>query len=246
MRIADLRLLALSVAASLHGAAVAFAEDAGAPPEPALESVQETPAGVTGAVTGAEGVVTDTAHAVTEAAHAVAAHGAEHSSGLPQLDPATYPSQIFWLVIMFVVLYIVFSRRVLPMISGTLENRREHIESDFTSAEKLQKEASAVHDAYEKILHDARLKADALYAEIEDSIQAKSAKEVKAFHERMDRETKLTEARLEKTQKDIRAEMDGIVAEVARQAAEKIIGVSADIAQIKSMIKDLNEKPKAA
>lgn len=174
-----------------------------------------------------------------------AAHHAK-SAGLPQLDPSTYPSQIFWLVIMFAVLYLVFSRRVLPEISGVLENRREHIDSDFASAEKLQKEAGAVHDAYEKILNDARLKADNLYKEIEISIQKKSAKEVKEFHERIDKETRLTEARLEKVQKEIRTEMDVIVAEVARQAAEKIIGVSADIAHIKTMIKDLNDTAKAA
>ncbi|MCD8497159.1 MAG: hypothetical protein LRZ85_03200 [Alphaproteobacteria bacterium] len=188
--------------------------------------------------------------AVEEIAHHgedIAAHAEGHApSGLPQLDPSTYPSQIFWLVVMFIVLYTVFSRRILPVISGTLENRREHIESDFSSAENLQREAADVHEAYEKILHDARLKTDALYADIEDSIQKKSAKEVKAFHERMEKETRLTEARIEKMQKDIRGEMDGIVAEVARQAAEKIIGVSADLGQIKTMIKDLNDKPKAA
>lgn len=219
MRISSLHLTALSLVASLHAATAAWAQD-GMTAEPG-------------------GLDAHDAHG--------AAHDAAHtSSGLPQLDPSTYPSQIFWLVILFGVLYLVFSRRVLPVISGTLENRREHIESDFSTAEKLQREAADVHDAYEKILHDARMKADALYVEIENSIQKKSAKEVQEFNERIEKETRLTEARLEKAQKEIRAEMDAIVAEVARQAAEKIIGVSADIAQIKSMIKDLNDKPQAA
>jgi F-type H+-transporting ATPase subunit b len=240
MRLLNLRLLALSLAASVHGAAFAFAQEThetAGQPGPLLDAALNGPP--VDPLLGSETAVT--AGPVEAATHAV-----EHHAGLPQLDPSNYPSQIFWLVIMFVVLYIVFSRRVLPTISSTLENRREHIESGFSSAEKLQKEASNVHDAYEKILNDARIKADTLYAEIERSIQAKSAKEVKAFHERIDKETRLTEARLEKAQKEIRTEMDVIVAEVARQAAEKIIGVSADLSQIKSMIKDLNEKPKAA
>lgn len=237
MRISSLRLLGLSLVVSLHAASFAWAQEGTVPYDPAMT----VPAEATHLPVHAE-------HgAVADAAHHDAAHGADHkSSGLPQLDPSTYPSQIFWLVILFGVLYLVFSRRVLPTISSTLENRREHIDSGFSTAEKLQKEAAEVHDAYEKILHDARLKADALYGEIEQSIQAKSAKEVKEFNERIEKETRLTEARLEKAQKEIRAEMDVIVAEVARQAAEKIIGVSADISQIKSMIKDLNEKPKAA
>lgn len=236
MRLLNPRLLALSLAAYLHGAAWALADD----------TMTAQPA--EGAAPLAELTASPLQTAPLAQTGEAAAHSAEHASsgGLPQLDPSNYPSQIFWLAIMFVVLYFIFSRRVLPVISSTLESRRDHIESDFSSAEKLQKEATSVHDSYEKILSDARIKADTLYAEIEHSIQVKSAKEVKAFHERIDKETRVMEARLEKAQKEIKIEMDSIVAEVARQAAEKIIGVSADLGQIKSMIKDLNDKQKAA
>lgn len=241
---ASLRLyfLVFSVAALIFGAA----SSAHAQGDVHLDQTGMPIEAMPSAPVTADGVHAADPHAV-DAAHGDA-HGDGHAApaGLPQLDPSTYASQVFWLVVMFAVLYLVFSRRVLPAISSTLENRREHVDSGFAEAERLQKEAADVHDAYEKILGDARLKADALFGEIEASIQAKAAKETKAFHERMEKETKLTEARIERTQKDIRSEMDGIVAEVARQAAEKIIGVSADLAQVKSMIKDLNDKPQAA
>lgn len=49
------------------------------------------------------------------------------SAGLPQMDTAWFPSQIFWLAITFGFLYVVFSKKVLPGISSTLESRRNQI-----------------------------------------------------------------------------------------------------------------------
>ena len=41
---------------------------------------------------------------------------AEHHAkpGLPQLDPTTFASQLFWLVVSFVLLYVVISRIAAP------------------------------------------------------------------------------------------------------------------------------------
>ncbi|XKH35022.1 hypothetical protein ACIU1J_01600 [Azospirillum doebereinerae] len=41
-----------------------------------------------------------------------AAHGGEHASGgLPQLNPANFPTQIFWLALTFGVLYYLLSKK---------------------------------------------------------------------------------------------------------------------------------------
>ena len=44
---------------------------------------------------------------------------AEHA-GLPQMDVGTFPSQIFWLVVTFGLLFLVLSRMTLPMIAGAI------------------------------------------------------------------------------------------------------------------------------
>mgnify|MGYP000041212232 FL=1 len=43
-----------------------------------------------------------------DAAHDAAYDAAHSSGGLPQLDPTWFASQIFWLSITFIVLYVIF------------------------------------------------------------------------------------------------------------------------------------------
>src|SRR5690606_28063422 len=59
------------------------------------------------------------------------AEGHPTGGGLPQLDVSTFPSQLFWLFVSFGIMYMIFSRRTLPEISGVLENRQSHIQGDL-------------------------------------------------------------------------------------------------------------------
>ena len=63
------------------------------------------------------------------------------SSGMPQLNPEFWFSQIFWLIITFGVLFIVLSKLILPKISANLEARKSQILENIGAAEK-QREAS--------------------------------------------------------------------------------------------------------
>ena len=49
--------------------------------------------------------------------------------GLPQLDITTWPSQLFWLVIVFSTGYLVMAKIVIPKIGAVLEERRKGLDS---------------------------------------------------------------------------------------------------------------------
>lgn len=168
------------------------------------------------------------------------------SSGLPQLDPTYFASQVFWLVIVFVALYFIFSRTILPALSTTLENRHEHIQSDLDTAERLKEEAETVQKSYESALENARSKASSLYREVEDDVKAKAEKEQNDLNERLRKEMELSEARILKSKKEALKDMDTIVAEIASDAAKKIVGIKTKISDAKNVVKDLNSKSKKA
>ena len=87
---------------------------------------------------------------------------------MPQLDQIwSYPSQVFWLVVSFAVLYYVLSRIALPKVSDLLQERQERIDADLEKAENLKKEAETVLAAYEAAMADARGKAQAQRQPIE-------------------------------------------------------------------------------
>ena len=186
-------------------------------------------------------------HAFAAPHEAVAEHHESGGAGLPQLDPANFTSQIFWILVAFGVLYVFFSRRTLPEISSVLESRHAHIQSDLTSAEELQEEAEKVQEAYEKILTDARAKASASFAQAEENISAKMVKEYQGFQERSAKAIAEKEAAIETAKNAAIEEMNGLAAEIAREAAEKIIGVETDLKQAKTVVKSLHSaRAKAA
>jgi F-type H+-transporting ATPase subunit b len=176
---------------------------------------------------------------------AVEAHG-ESSAGLPQFDPTWWPSQILWLVLCFAVLYFFFSRSALPRLSGILESRRQRIESDMKAAEQFSAQAEEIKLQYEQALKTASLAASDTIRTIDDAAREKLAGALADFRQRYDEQISETETRLGKAAATAMAEMNGIAAEIAAQAAEKIAGIPADQSQAESVVRSLSQKNKAA
>ena len=60
---------------------------------------------------------------------------------MPQLDFATFPSQILWLFLTFAVLYIVMAKIALPKLANAIELSRENIARDLEEAENFRDES---------------------------------------------------------------------------------------------------------
>ncbi len=174
------------------------------------------------------------------AEHVEAAHHA--TPGLPQMDPTWFPSQIFWLAVTFLCLYVIFSRKILPEISSTLETRRVQIQEDLDNAQSLKEEAEEVHQAYDEILDGARKKASDLFAKADDDIKTATNKKLDAFRERAATENTETENLIEKSKDEAMTDMHAVAAEIASLAAKKIVGISTNIDQAKSLVKNIDKK----
>src|SRR5947209_3881440 len=96
----------------------------------------------------------ETTHAITEAP-------SETHGGFPPFDKETFASQLFWLALTFIFLYVVMKRVALPRIGSIIEARNRRIESDLADAEALRTESDAAMTAYEKAMDDARSRAQA-------------------------------------------------------------------------------------
>ncbi|MGN7438529.1 MAG: F0F1 ATP synthase subunit B [Alcanivorax sp.] len=174
--------------------------------------------------------------------HGSSHHGDAHhgsSGGLPQLDPSSYPSQIFWLVVVFVLMYFFFAKKSLPEISGTIEKRSERITNDLDSAERLKEEVSSVQTSYEDSLKGAREESSALFAQMEKDIKEKSEKLSSDFQDESTKQIRDLEKEIENARKVAMEEMADVAAEVAKDSAAKIIGVEVDLKYAKSVVDSL-------
>lgn len=179
---------------------------------------------------------------------AAGAHGEEHGSdGLPQLNPVSFPTQLFWLFVTFSIMYLVFSRKALPEISGVIEGRRQHIDSDLNAAQNLKEEAESIQQAYEEGLESARNQSTQAFMDVEQTMKDKTAAQAKAFQERSASQLDKAEKSIVNAKAAAMEEMSTLAAEIARKAAEKIIGVETDIKQAKDVVNSIHSnRAKAA
>mgnify|MGYP001332645065 CR=1 FL=1 len=181
-----------------------------------------------------------------ETAHATAPEAAHHG-GLPQFDPTSWPSQIFWLVLFFAILYVFFSRKALPAIGQTVQNRKDHIQKNLDEAAKLSAESARIKSLYEQSLKEASSRAALAVKDAGDAGKAKLAAGLADFRTRAEAEIAAAESRIEQSKDNVLSDINRIAAEIASEAAEKIAGIRADTSQAETVVRTIRaNKAKAA
>ena len=93
------------------------------------------------------------------AAHTEAPAG--HTT-FPPFQAEHFPSQLFWLTITFVLLYVLMAKIALPRIGSIFAERSRLIGDDLKAADRYKEQADTAHAAYEKSLADARTRAQGI------------------------------------------------------------------------------------
>lgn len=179
--------------------------------------------------------------------HDASTAGESHESGgLPQLKVETYPSQIFWLLVMFFVLYFSFSRKILPGIGAVVNAREDIIRGNLETAQMMREQAEEIQKAYEKSLEQARLQASEVIMGEEFVAKKKANDQMESFRRKTDSEVKSAEERVVTAKDKAIGEMSSIAAEVASVAAEKITGIGTDMQKARAIVDSIAGKAKAA
>jgi len=145
------------------------------------------------------------------------AHGAK--PGLPQLDQTTFASQLFWLLVSFVVLYVVISRFAAPKIGGVIEGRANRIRDDVNAAGAAQRAGEEAIENYERALTEARGRALKLSEEIRATVQAEINSKSETAARQLAADLQKAEARVVQMRTNAMAR----VRDVAREATADIV-----------------------
>jgi F-type H+-transporting ATPase subunit b len=151
---------------------------------------------------------------------------------MPQLDLATFPTQLIWLAITFAALYLVMAYAGLPRLGGIIERRRARIADDLDKAQRMKVEAEAVIAAYEKALAEARAKAQAVLRETANQFSAEAAAQQKKLAERLAIELDAAEKRIEAAKTKALSGLRELAVDVARAASAKLSGREADSSHV--------------
>jgi F-type H+-transporting ATPase subunit b len=89
---------------------------------------------------------------VAMAAHTEALGG---KSSFPPFQSESFPSQLLWLILTFVLLYVLMSRIALPRIGSIMAERSRRIAEHIAAAQSFRDEAETNQAACEKALAEA-------------------------------------------------------------------------------------------
>lgn len=155
---------------------------------------------------------------------------------MPQFDPSTFASQLFWLAVTFVLLYIVVSRFAIPRLGEVLEQRQKTVDDDLDRAQQLKTETEEAIATYEKALADARAKAHAVLRETQDQISKAADTRNREVAEKLAAKIKEGETRIAAARDDALTQVKEIAAGAAVAVAQKLAGLSIDEATAQAAI----------
>lgn len=158
---------------------------------------------------------------------------------MPQLDPHSFISQIFWLIVTFGALYLVLAKAALPRISQVLEDRRRAIEQDLDKAEKFKADTAAALAGYTDALTEARRKAHDELRATSEKASARAAEAQTKLAAKLADEVKAAETRIAAAQKRAEGELAGVASELAAAVTERLAGMRADKARLDRAVSDV-------
>lgn len=166
-----------------------------------------------------------------------AAYAAGGEAGLPQLKVGTWPSQLFWLVVIFAIGYVFMARVVTPRIGSVLEERRTRLDEDLSRAREASAEAGQTRADYEARLEGARNEAAEFARSAANEAQTKADAAEKKAAKRMATKIAKAETAMAEARAEAESNLTSIAAEAAIDAATQIAGVKATKAQADKAVK---------
>jgi len=143
----------------------------------------------------------------------------EGKTAFPPFQSQHFASQIGWLVVSFVLLYVLMSRVALPRIGAILAERSKHIAADLAAAQGFKEQSDAARAAYEKALADARARAQA----IANTTREQQAAAAEAANKRLEAQLHERLAAAERSIAATRAGAMGNVGSIAASTAAAIV-----------------------
>jgi len=115
---------------------------------------------------------------------------------MPQLEITTYPSQIFWLVVSFLILYLIMSRIIIPRISSVIKSRESEIKNNIHISEQMYKDTEIINNEYEETKKNIENEARGIINHLKETTSKKINNSTELLKKRL-------EQKLEKNEQEI-------------------------------------------
>ena len=144
---------------------------------------------------------------------------------MPQLDIASYSSQIFWLVITFGLLYILISKHLLSDVGSLLRQRQDRIQSDLDKAEEFKNQAKDLKEKYESTVMQSREKSRELINRAIFDAEDSAARKNRELEVVLTEKLAVADKKIKKAEQDAFAAFTPVATDLSKQIVKKLVGL---------------------
>ena len=155
---------------------------------------------------------------------------------------STFASQIFWLLISFVMLYVVFSKIIIPKIIKIYSEREKLINTAVASAKENHAKALELRQEYEKkLLESLQLREDKI-AEISNKLNQEMETKLLELEQELTKSIQEFEESMEDFKEKSKKEIEFMSLEFARNLLKSIVKDNLTNEQMNYLINNNNER----
>lgn len=158
---------------------------------------------------------------------------------MPQLDPSSYSSQIFWLVLAFVLLYVLLHFITVPMIQKILQRRQDIMVNNLKNAENFKKEAELIEEQYNLSIKEAHARSASIIQEANNKINREMSLRLQELDQVIKEHTRTAEERSKFLKQELSKNFIIQAESLSTILVEKIIGSKPDAKEIRYIINEV-------
>ncbi len=156
--------------------------------------------------------------------------------GLPQFDLAQWPGQIFWMLVIFAVLYVLFSRVFVPRVAGAIDAREEKISGDIGDAKRMRDAAKADLEAAGGELAMARARAQKVALDAQAEAKAATTARQAVEEAKVAEALAVAEGRIAAARGEAMSHVRTIAIETAQAMISRLTGAEATSAEVERVL----------
>jgi len=160
-------------------------------------------------------------------------------TGMPQLDPEFWAAQIFWLILIFSILYLITWKIFLPKITYSIENRKSRIVNDLDEAQKLKENAEKKLKEYNKIIENSKKEAKKIIDDSKKKLDKDIEIKKQKFNNEIEKELLAAEKEIKDLRKSSISNINTIATETTTEVIKQIINIEVNRSSASAIVSDL-------
>ena len=172
--------------------------------------------------------------------HANQALGSE--PGMPQLNTEYWAAQIFWLIIIFSILYLIIWKIFLPRITYSIENRKSRLVNDLDEVQKLKENAEKKLNEYNIIIEKSKKEAKKIIEDSKKNLDRDIENKKQKFNDEIEKELLATEEEIKDLKKSSISNINRIATETTTEIIKQIINTEVNKSSVSAIVNDVTKR----